>query len=131
MINLSKPPLNGSELEVLKKGLNFAPFKKPLNLCMFLSHSAFISSTEEDASTARKHISQILMRAKPPPSNFPPPLRLALKSLSKKEDILILPSDKGRATVTLDKSSYDVKISTMLSDNQTYCETLPLPWKGS
>ena len=62
------------------------------------------------------------MRAKPPPSNLSPPLRLALKSLSKKKVILILPSDKARATVTLDKSSYDVQICIMLSDNQTYCE---------
>ena len=54
MINLSKTPLNGSELEVMKKDLNFAP--SPLHIPV----SAFISSiekclskvTEEDAPAA-------------------------------------------------------------------------------
>ena len=86
MINLSKTPLNGSELEVLKKALNFAP--SPLNIPVPASISSIekcLSKVTEDASTARKHISQILMRAKPPPSNLPPPLCLALKSLMQEE----------------------------------------------
>ena len=38
----------------------------------------------------------------------------------KNEDILILPADKGRSTVVLDKDDYENKVKQMLSDEKTY-----------
>ena len=35
-------------------------------------------------------------------------------------DIIVLPSDKGRATVIMDRDDYNSKISEMLSDTTTY-----------
>lgn len=37
-----------------------------------------------------------------------------------KDNLLILPADKGRATVIMKKEEYDHKIDEMLSDEKTY-----------
>ena len=44
----------------------------------------------------------------------------ALQTLKKDEDIMVLPADKGKATVVLDKTEYDSKIEAILSDSKTY-----------
>ena len=44
----------------------------------------------------------------------------ALKDLARDEDILILPADKGKATVVMNKADYDAKMMTMLKDESTY-----------
>ncbi|XP_072048938.1 uncharacterized protein [Amphiura filiformis] len=50
--------------------------------------------------------------------------RKAIKDLKKAEDIIILPADKGKSTVVLDRVDYDEKVNTMLGDKKTY-EELP------
>ena len=44
----------------------------------------------------------------------------ALKDLSNDEKILVLPADKGKATVVMDKADYDSKIQQIQSDQGTY-----------
>ena len=76
----------------------------------------------------------VLSRAKPPPSNLSPEFQGALRSLRKKDDLLILPADKGRATVVLDKGDYDRKINGMLSDEKTYGDLTVIQlhlWRGN
>ena len=34
--------------------------------------------------------------------------------------LIIIPADKGRATVVMDRDAYDTKVTTMLSDPATY-----------
>ena len=46
--------------------------------------------------------------------------REAIRELQKDKDILVLPADKGRATVVMNRSEYEDKMSTMLSDANTY-----------
>ena len=36
------------------------------------------------------------------------------------KDVIILPADKGRATVVLDRTEYDQKMEAMLADDKTY-----------
>ena len=62
----------------------------------------------------------VLGRAKPPPSNVTLDKRLALRELRRNENIMILPADNGRATVLLDTSEYENKMSVLLSDMSTY-----------
>ena len=45
---------------------------------------------------------------------------MALQELRKDKDIIILPADKGRATVVLDRTEYEEKIGKLLSDQKTY-----------
>ena len=44
----------------------------------------------------------------------------AVKELAKDDDIVILPADKGRATVVMDRSDYSTKMLAMLGDEDTY-----------
>ena len=122
VVNLSSNPLTGFETEVLRKGLNFAPSPSSIPV------SRIIASVErrlsmipkDEATLAWKCIACVLSRAKVPPSNLPPHLRSALKYLRRRDDILILPADKGRATFVLNKAEYDEKVLVMLSDARTY-----------
>ena len=43
-----------------------------------------------------------------------------MEVLRKDEDIILLPADKGRCTMVLDKSTYISKIMDLLSDVETY-----------
>ena len=44
----------------------------------------------------------------------------ALKSLSSNHNIVISPSDKGRAVVIMDSTVYNQKLMNLLGDNNTY-----------
>lgn len=44
----------------------------------------------------------------------------AVTSLSRDEDITILPADKGRRTVVFNTADYHAKIMTFLNDSPTY-----------
>ena len=60
-------------------------------------------------------------------------VRSALKYLRRRDDILILPADKGRATVVLNKAECDETL-VMLSDARTYKKldrdpALSMEWK--
>ena len=44
----------------------------------------------------------------------------ALKRLKTDENIVILPADKGRVTVVMDKTDYNDKMDTLVNDKQTY-----------
>ena len=72
------------------------------------------------AERVRHKVIGVLGGAKPPPSNVTLDERLALKELRRDENIMILPADKGRATVLLDTSEYENKMSVLLSDMSTY-----------
>ena len=73
--------------------------------------------TQEEAITLCKWVKGVLRKSKPPPSNLS-----SVKSLWKRDDILILLADKGRAAVDLDKHCYDSKVLYLLKDDQTYNE---------
>ena len=64
-------------------------------------------------------IPSVLTSAKSP-SNLPWSLQKALDGLKKREDIVILPADKGRCTVVMDESEYLVKVNSLLADHKFY-----------
>ena len=53
-------------------------------------------------------------------SNFTREEHRALKRLQNDEDIVILPADKGRATVVMDKTEYFDKMDLLVNDKRTY-----------
>lgn len=69
---------------------------------------------------ARINIVGILKRAKPPTTNVTSAESKAIRDLQRDDTIMILPADKGKATVVMDKIEYERKIETMLSDTNTY-----------
>ena len=73
------------------------------------------------AAKTRISIIGAVSRTRMPPRNVPPKKMKALKNLACDEDILILPADKCKATMAMNKADYDAKMLTMLRDKNTYC----------
>ena len=70
-----------------------------------------------NAAEIRSQVASCLYNAKPPESNLTKEQRTALTDLGKDRSIQILPADKVRCTVILNKSDYDDKIASLLNDN--------------
>ena len=65
-------------------------------------------------------MSNALRTARPPRPNLSYTQKTALKDLHKDNTIVILPADKGNATVVMDRSLYEEKMKDILLDGNTY-----------
>ena len=45
---------------------------------------------------------------------------MAVKQLASDEDIIILPADKGKAAVVMNRNDYSARMQAMLDDRDTY-----------
>lgn len=122
VVNLSSRTLDDSQLMVLRKGLNFAPApsRVPIPRVIAAVEKGLVKLPDDQAEKVRKHMAGVLSRARPPPSNLPPEVLRALRSLRDLDDIFFLPADKGRVTVVIHREQYDAKIIELLSDERTY-----------
>ena len=113
--------LSPNKEAVLKKGMNFAvtPRQIPVDDVIAGVEGGLKDLAGSDVDRARVKIAGVLTSCKPPPSNLPWSLQKALNNL-KKDDIMILPADKGRCTVVMDKVEYHDKISSLLADQKVY-----------
>ena len=120
--NLSQRVITNSEEDVLKLGLNFAvtPTKLPVNEIVASTELACQSLNHNAASRLRCDVTQVLKNAKLPKPNITLEQRKALDNLRKDGTITILPADKGRVTVIMDKAEYDKGITMLLQDGNTY-----------
>ena len=75
---------------------------------------------EGEAAKARVGVINALSHAKLPPTKIHPQEAKAVKELAKDDDIVILPADKGRATVVMYRKDYSAKMLTMLGDRDNY-----------
>lgn len=116
--NLSNFTLSQEATSALSKGPNFAiaPPKIPKDEIISQIEDAILGLPTEAANNIRRQTSNILRNAKPPKPNLTRPERLALRELNSNPEIIILPADKGNATVVLNKHDYDTKIRTLLDD---------------
>ena len=88
---------------------------------------AIVSSVEavlpESAKdNIRSRVASTIQSASLSDSNLTKDERQALKRLKTDENIVILPADKGRVTVVMDKTDYYDKMDTLVNDKQTYEE---------
>ena len=123
VVNLSTKQLDESHILALSKGLNFAPAPKKIPTAHLVATiEAAIRSGVSETVAVKTRMSVIgsVSRARMPLRNVPPKEMRALKDLASDEDILILPPDKGKATVAMNKADYDTKMMTMLKDENTY-----------
>ena len=123
--NFSSRSLTEDEERVLSLGLNFAvaPKRIPYQDIIVATESTARQLDSEKAKTLRMEVSTALHKARPPASNVDKGMLRALKNLRKDEDIVILPADKGNATVVMDKVEYVKKMDLMLRDGAY--KTLP------
>ncbi|XP_019627206.1 PREDICTED: uncharacterized protein LOC109472073 [Branchiostoma belcheri] len=119
---LSKYKPTPSEMRVLGKGLNFAiaPSAIPVKEIVTATEVACQKLDQEDAALLRNEVVGILQNSKPPKPNLSREEREAVKSLKENKDIVIVPADKGKAVVVMDKTDYVEKCEKLLEDKDTY-----------
>ena len=120
--HLSSHQLSVSQTSLLAKGLNFAPSPAsvPTSQMVSLVESVLKNIPTGEADKIRLRTINLLRDYRPTKSNLSIAEQQALKELKKNDNLLILPADKGRATVVMDREKYDDKLSTMLADTATY-----------
>ena len=108
--------MSQEEVSVLAKGGNFAitPKEIPKEEIIANLESALRFLPEEKAQELRTETARILKKAKPPKSNLKPREFKAIRELNKDENILVLPADKGNATVVINTEDYKRKINDLL-----------------
>ncbi len=75
--------------------------------------------SEDKANDLRGRVCDILRKSKLPQDNLSKQQRKALSELKHMSDVAILPADKGRATVLMNKEEYHSKL-TQLIQSGTY-----------
>lgn len=116
--NASSATLDEQELSVLRKGLNYAvcPRSVPKSDLIASVESAIVSCTNEEKAFVRRKAAAALEKARVPQPNLTSEENEALKRLREREDVIILPADKGKATVILDRAEYQRKLRSLLDD---------------
>ncbi|BHF79179.1 hypothetical protein SprV_0602229800 [Sparganum proliferum] len=127
--NLSSKELTKEQVQVLRQEASFnTADAKPVN--MIAAVESVINQTEaaeETKNLIRHQVSTLLMTHKPR-EILPNVERDALRKLKADKEIVIVPADKGRSTVVLDRTDYLQKAKNLREDRQFYvpCETNPV-----
>ncbi|XP_072030398.1 uncharacterized protein [Amphiura filiformis] len=124
VINLPKYKLSTAQTSILAKGLNFAPTPSHIPVDDFIeaTERACTRLPKPEAAQLRAEVVGSLKSSKLPKSNLSKDEQQALRDLKAEKSILILPSDKGRCSVVMDKSDYESKVHAMLDDDKTYAK---------
>jgi hypothetical protein len=104
VINLTNKPIDPAITSLLEKGLNFAiaPTYLPIEKFITGIEAAIQHLQQETAEEIRNEVCHILKNVKKTKSNVKNKEMRALQQLRNKEDILVLPSDKGNNAVIIE-----------------------------
>ena len=117
---ISDKPLTEQQTRILAKGLNYNT-KDAAKLDYVADLESTLKNTEIPDETKQHIRHQIATNL-----NNKRPVKLdkteqkAIKDLQNDNEIIILPADKGRMTVIMNKSDYIDKANTLLNDTETY-----------
>nr|VZI22161.1 unnamed protein product [Spirometra erinaceieuropaei] len=119
--NLSSKELTKDQMQVLRHEASFnTADAKPVNMIAAVeSILCQTKATEETKNLIRHQVSSLLM-AHRPREVLSKVERDALRELKADKDLVIVPADKGRATVVLDRTDYLQKAKGLLEDRQFY-----------
>ena len=114
--------VNDDQTRVLGKGLNYAvtPDKLPVEDFVVATEQACHSLPIDKADQLTAQVAGVMKSPKLPKPNITKKERQALIELRKEKSVMILPADKGKATVIMDTGEYEQKVKTMLSHDKTY-----------
>ncbi|BHF69763.1 hypothetical protein SprV_0301280900 [Sparganum proliferum] len=119
--NLSSKQLTDDQIKVLQheSGYNTGD-AQPLDFIAALEATlAKTDTTEDSKNSVRQRVSSLIISHKPRRTISSAELK-AIRELKMDEEIVVVPADKGRATVILDRSEYVAKAQELLNDNQSY-----------
>ena len=122
VVNKSSKVLGPDTINLLRRGLNFAivPKALPTEEIITSTEVACKNLNSKTAASLRSEVARSVKRKRNPTPNIPREEFQALQELKKDTSVMILPADKGRATVILDKSDYFGKVDKILNDKKTY-----------
>ena len=121
--NISGKPLTEQQTHVLAKGLNYnTKDATKLNYVADLELALKSTGTDETKEHIRHQITTNLCNKRPVKLNNEE--QKAIKDLQNDDEIIVLPADKGRMPVIMNKSDYIDKANTLLDDTETYHLTL-------
>ena len=126
--NISSRPLDKTETHVLSYGLKHSVTPKRIPTESIVSSVEAVLSrqrrliSESAKDNIRSRIASTVQSASIPDKNSRKDEQQALKRLKNDDNIVILPADKGRVTVVMDKTDYFDKMVALVSDKQTYEE---------
>ena len=125
--NISSRPLDKTETQVLSYGLKHSVTPKHIPTEAIVSSVEAVLSRQRELSESakdniRSRIASTIQSSALTDSNLTKDERQAPKRLKTDENIVILPADKGRVTVVMDKTDYYDKMDTLVNDKQTYEE---------
>ena len=108
VINMSSRELTHIKTDLLAKGFNFSiTFKTLSNKDIIATTEDAVKDLEkEEADTIHAKVSLIFQNSKPPKDNLSKDERKALKELQSDTSIVILPADKGKSTIILNREDY-------------------------
>ncbi|BHF78129.1 hypothetical protein SprV_0602124000 [Sparganum proliferum] len=123
--NLSSKELTEEQMQVIRHEASFnTADAKPANMIAAVKPILSLTgSTDETQNLIRHQVSCLLMAHKPR-DVLSKVERDALKELRADNDLFIVPADKGRSTVVLDRTDYNQNVKILLEDRQSYvpCE---------
>ncbi|BHF81330.1 hypothetical protein SprV_0702446000 [Sparganum proliferum] len=119
--NLSSKQLTEDQVKVLQHESSYnTGDAQPVDFIAALEATLSKTDTTEDTKNAiRQRVASLIISHRPR-RTIPSAEVKAIKELKRDEEIVIVPADKGRATVVLDKSEYVAKAQQLLNDNQSY-----------
>ncbi|CAH3162976.1 unnamed protein product, partial [Pocillopora meandrina] len=123
--NISSRPLDKTETQILSYGLKHSVTPKRIPTESIASSVEAALSRQRDLSepakdNIRSRIASTIQSASITDSNLTKDEQQALKRLKNDKNIVILPADKGRVTVVMDKTDYYDKMDALVNDKQTY-----------
>ena len=125
--NISSCPLDKTESHILSYGLKHSVTPKWIltksivsSVEVVLSHQRDLSESAKD--NIRSRIASTVQSASITDNNLTKNEQQALERLKTDNHIVILPADKGCATVVMDETDYFYKMDALVNDKQTYEE---------
>ena len=120
MINVSCRALSPQEEDVPDLRLSFAiaPKQIPYHDIIATTEATARGLDKPTADALRVAVSIVLQQAKPPSPNLSFHQRRTIQDLRSVETIVILPADKGRATVVMNSDDYNRKTEEIWNDDK-------------
>ena len=118
VVNLSSIDLSDAETCVLGKGLNFSVVPESVCLPDFAAtvELALMRVSAGERAWVRREVARAVGRHGKLRRNLGTDELAAMHALRRRDDIIILPADKGGATVVMDRVDYDDKLEDLLQN---------------
>ncbi|XP_064478913.1 uncharacterized protein LOC135392149 [Ornithodoros turicata] len=127
VFNLSSKQLSDGHLSLLSRGLDFALAPRAVpkrDIVVEIEDKLRHLKDTTGVNLARSRIATTLTNSTTIPTNLTRKEHAALRDLRSDDSIIILPADKGKGTVVLDKDHYYAKMQKILDDASHFI-TLP------